>query len=45
MNKLISEEIKYDGKIFKIVQRQYENKNQEKYIRDGVIKSNAYFAA
>ena len=41
MNKLISEEIKYDGKIFKIVQRQYENKNQEKYIRDGVIKSNA----
>ena len=41
MNKLISEEIKYDGKIFKIVKRQYENKNQEKYIRDGVIKSNA----
>lgn len=41
MNKLISEEIKYDGKIFKIVQRQYEDKNQEKYIRDGVIKSNA----
>jgi len=41
MNKLISEEIKYDGKIFKIIQRKYENKQHEIYIRDGVIKSNA----
>lgn len=41
MNKLINEEIKYNGKIFKIVQRQYLNKNNEIYIRDGVLKSNA----
>lgn len=41
MNKLISEEIKYNGKIFKIIQRKYENKNKEIYFRDGVIKSNA----
>ena len=41
MNKLLNEEIKYSGKIFKIVQRKYLNKNNEIYIRDGVLKNSA----
>lgn len=41
MNKLINEEIKYNGKRFNVVQKVYETKKGEKYIRDCVETKNA----
>lgn len=34
MNKLINEEVKYNGKRFNVVQRIYENENNFQYVRD-----------
>lgn len=41
MNKLISNETKYDGRRFKIIQKQYENSEGLKIIRDCVEPGNA----
>ena len=39
MNKLVNEEIKYNGKRFNVTQKVYEIKKGEKYIRHSVKKN------
>lgn len=41
MSKLLSEEIKYDGRRFKVIQRKYEREDGLKYIRDCVEPGDA----
>lgn len=41
MNKLISEELKYKGPRFKVVQKKYLNDNNKEYIRDCVQTNDA----
>lgn len=41
MSKLLSEELKYDGKRFKVIQRKYEREDGLKYFRDCVEPGDA----